>query len=103
MAQKDPAFLLYPGDVYKDTATMSNDEKGKYLSLLMLQHRFGSITQEQYHTITGQLYDRFSNLGAVFEIDTDKTLYIHWHRVALQQRKEFCDSRRRNRKGNKND
>jgi uncharacterized protein YdaU (DUF1376 family) len=42
--QKDPAFLFYSGDFLAGTYTMSFEERGKYITLLCIQHQKGYLT-----------------------------------------------------------
>ena len=45
--QKDPAFLLYTQDFLTGTYLMSNEQVGKYIRLICLQHQKGHLTTEQ--------------------------------------------------------
>jgi hypothetical protein len=45
--QKDPAFLLYTQDFLTGTYLMTNEQVGKYIRLLCLQHQKGHLTTEQ--------------------------------------------------------
>jgi uncharacterized protein YdaU (DUF1376 family) len=45
--EKDPAFLLYTQDFITGTFFMTNEQRGKYILLLCLQHQKGHLTDEQ--------------------------------------------------------
>jgi uncharacterized protein YdaU (DUF1376 family) len=45
--QKDPAFLLYTQDFLTGTYLMTNEQVGKYIRLICLQHQKGHLTTEQ--------------------------------------------------------
>lgn len=45
---KDPAFLFYPADFMVGTFFMSNEEVGKYIRLLCLQHQMGHLPEEEF-------------------------------------------------------
>lgn len=49
--QKDPAFLFYPQDFITGTFFMTNEQRGKYILLLCLQHQKGHLTTEQMSQI----------------------------------------------------
>lgn len=42
---KDPAVLLYTQDFIVGTLTMTNEQRGKYIMLLCLQHQKGKLTE----------------------------------------------------------
>ena len=41
---KDPAVLFYTQDFLVATITMTNEQKGKYITLLCLQHQKQKLT-----------------------------------------------------------
>lgn len=45
---KDPAFLFYTSDFLVGTITMSNEQVGKYIRLLCLQHQKGKLTIQDF-------------------------------------------------------
>lgn len=47
MTNKDPAYLFYPSDFEMGTMGMSYEQKGKYISLLNLQHSKGGYLKER--------------------------------------------------------
>lgn len=50
---KDPAFMFYPSDFMVGTFLMSNEEVGKYIRLLCLQHQQGHFTEEEFNSLGG--------------------------------------------------
>jgi hypothetical protein len=53
---KDPAVLFYTNDFLAGTFTMSNEQVGKYIRLLCLQHQKGVLTSNDMSNIC-QTYD----------------------------------------------
>jgi len=45
--EKDPALLLYTQDFITGTYFMTNEQRGKYILLICLQHQKGHLTTEQ--------------------------------------------------------
>jgi hypothetical protein len=43
---KDPAFLFYTSDFLTGTLTMTDEQVGKYIRLLCLQHQKGSLSEK---------------------------------------------------------
>lgn len=46
--EKDPAFLFYSSDFITGTLMMSNEEVGKYIKLLCVQHQHGGLIEKDY-------------------------------------------------------
>lgn len=55
MATKDPAFLFYSSDFLTGTMTMTNEQVGKYIRLLCLQHQKKELTEKDIIFICGNL------------------------------------------------
>jgi hypothetical protein len=94
---KDPAFLFYSSDFLSGTFTMSNEQVGKYIRLLCLQHQKGGLSEKDMLNIC-QSYDE-----DIFNKFAKKdSLFINV-RLAdeSEKRKKFTESRKNNRKGNK--
>lgn len=49
--EKDPAFLFYSQDFLTGTYLMNYEQRGKYITLLCLQHQKGHLTTEQMSQI----------------------------------------------------
>ena len=51
---KDPAVLFYTQDFLVGTMTMSYEQKGKYITLLCLQHQKGKLTLKDLQSILNE-------------------------------------------------
>ena len=51
---KDPAVLLYTADFLVGCITMTNEQVGKYIRLLCIQHQRGHLTEAQMLSICGK-------------------------------------------------
>ena len=91
---KNPAFLFYPSDFITGTAFMSYEDKGKYITLLCLQHQHGHLSKEKMLNICGT-----NNLDIFekFEIDNDGKYYNLRLENEAKKRQKYVESRRENR------
>ena len=92
---KDPAVLLYTADFLVGCMTMTNEQVGKYIRLLCLQHQKGHLTESQMLSVCGE-YD-----AAVFEHfkQDEKGLYFNERMdIESQKRRSYSKSRSNNRK-----
>ena len=48
---KDPAVLFYTSDFLSGTITMNYEQKGKYITLLCIQHNQGYLLEEDINNI----------------------------------------------------
>ena len=96
---KDPAFLFYSNDFLSGTYTMSNEQVGKYIRLLCLQHQKGTITERDMMNICGSydedIFSKFSQC--------ENGYYNLRLRDEADKRKAYSDSRRKNKLKNKLD
>ena len=73
---KDPAFLFYSSDFLVGTIFMSFEQKGKYITLLCMQHQKGHLTKEQVATVCDDkdILSKFSldKKGLLFNERLDK-------------------------------
>jgi len=60
---KDPAFLLYSSDFLTGVAGFTDDEVGKYIKLLCLQHQKGCLSEK-----TIRLFLRVSSLEEISDV-----------------------------------
>lgn len=93
---KDPAVLLYTSDFLSGTFTMSNEQVGKYIRLLCLQHQKGHLTEKDMLNIC-QSYDE----EIYSKFDSQDGLY--WNQRMFdeaEKRKNYTKSRSNNRKKN---
>lgn len=54
---KDPAFLFYSSDFLTGTILMTNEQIGKYIKLLCLQHQRGHLKEEEMLKICDEKLD----------------------------------------------
>lgn len=91
---KDPAFLFYSSDFLTGTFTLTNEQVGKYIRLLCLQHQKYSLTKKDMLNICSS-YDE--DIFSKFELEDD--LYYNKRlREESIKRKEYSESRKNNRK-----
>jgi hypothetical protein len=65
---KDPAFLFYPQDFLVGTMIMSDEQVGKYIRLLCLQHaKGGKLTEKDILKITGSHDDEIMEKFVKYE------------------------------------
>lgn len=99
---KDPAFLFYPGDWITGTMSMTFEEKGAYIELLMLQFNVGRFTEKQAKTVLRGHEILWNEIKNKFQ--TDGTFF--WkQRLEDEQskRSNYTKSRRANRTPHKTD
>jgi hypothetical protein len=93
---KDPAVLLYTQDFLVGTITMSYEQRGKYITLLCLQHQKGKLTLKDLQAI---LTDEDYEIAERFPKQTDGFYYnLRMFDEALK-RKNYSESRRKNLMG----
>ena len=94
---KDPAVLFYTSDFISGTITMSDEQRGKYILLLCLQHQKGFLTENDMKKICNT-YDE--DIYAKFEKRGDKYVNLRMD-LEAEKRRNYCKSRGNNRKGSK--
>lgn len=95
---KDPAFLFYPGDASEDTQFMNRLERGAYFDILKAQKKFGKFSLDQIKKVLGNDFSTcWASLELVLKKDGD-FFYIEWVADKIEERKNFSESRRNNRK-----
>lgn len=91
---KDPAFLFYSSDFLSGTMLMSNEDVGKYIRLLCLQHQKGHLKEKDMLNICGgkndDIFDKFS-------LDDEGNYYNVRLEEEIIRRKNYSESRRKNR------
>ena len=90
---KDPAFLFYSNDFLSGTFTMSNEQIGKYIRLLCLQHQKGSLSEKDMLNIC-KTYDE--DIYCKFETKDGKYINQRLYDEATKRRL-YSESRRKNR------
>lgn len=97
---KDPAFLFYSSDFLSGTMLMDNEQIGKYIRLLCLQHQKGHLKEKDMLNICNS-YDE--DIFSKFKQDEENNYYNERLEYEVQRRKAYSESRRSNRKGKKED
>lgn len=91
---KDPAVLFYTSDFLSGTFTMTDEQVGKYIRLLCLQHQKGLLTEKDMVSICKEydsdVYSKFVKEGEMY--------YNQRMKDEADRRKRFSDSRANNRK-----
>lgn len=91
---KDPAVLFYTNDFLSRTFTMSDEQVGKYIRLLCIQHQQGHLTELDMSNICKTydevIYSKFTKDGDIY--------YNERMKLEAEKRKNYSDSRRNNRK-----
>lgn len=90
---KDPAFLFYSQDFFVGTATMSFEDRGKYITLLCLMHQQGRMTEETIRLLVGSVS---VNLKSKFEVDENGLWFNERLEAEAEKRTKFTESRRSN-------
>lgn len=93
---KDPAFLFYSSDFLTGTLTMTDEQVGKYIRLMCLQHQNGGLSEKDMLFIC-KTYDK--DIWNKFVLHDDNLFYNERLRLEVIRRKEYSESRRNNRLG----
>ena len=96
---KDPAVLFYTQDFLVGTITMNYEQRGKYITLLCLQHQNGKLTDKDMKSI---LTEEDIEIAEKFIKDTDGCWYNIRLKEEAEKRKKYTESRRNNRLKDKN-
>lgn len=91
---KDPAFLFYSSDFITGVAFMSDEQVGKYIRLLCMQHLHGRLSEKHMMHIC-KTYD--ADIFAKFKKDDNGLYYNQRVEDEINKRKNFTDSRKANR------
>ena len=94
---KDPAVLFYTSDFLSGTFTMDNEQVGKYIRLLCLQHQKGKLSEKDMLSIC-KAYD--SEIWDKFKVE-DGFYYNERMYNETIRRQKFSESRRNNAKSPK--
>lgn len=94
---KDPAFLFYPGDYLRDTQCLSEACQVAYDRIMCEHMRNICITQEQLNFFTKRLTpDEKAELIFILK-KMPGGFQIEWVAESIVKRKEYSDSRSKNR------
>ena len=100
---KDPAFLFYPGDYLRDTQCLSENSQVAYDRIMCEHMRNICISQSQLNFFTKKLSpDEIEELKMVLTA-VDGGFQISWIAESIEKRREYSDSRRKNRSSTKKD
>jgi hypothetical protein len=97
---KDPAVLFYTSDFLTGTFTMNYEQRGKYITLLCLQHQQGFLTEDDLKNV---LEDTDIKIFSKFEKLSDGLFYNIKLKTESERRKSYTESRRNNRQGKTKD
>ena len=92
---KDPAFLFYSSDFLTGTLLMSMEQKGKFITLLCIQHQKGHLSEKDMLHICGS-YDE--DVFTKFQKDEQGKFYNIRLEEEVNKRKAYSESRRNNSK-----
>ena len=90
---KDPAVLFYTSDFLTGVRRMTYEQVGKYITLLCMQHQYGSLTEKDMMHICGT-YDE--DIWLKFEKTDAGFINKRMHEEA-EKRKRYSESRRNNK------
>lgn len=95
----DPAFLFYPGDYLKDTQCLSEETQVAYDRIMCEHMRNICITQDRLNFFTKRLNaeQKKEILSVLTKIEGGYE--ITWVAESLLKRRNYSDSRRKNREG----
>jgi uncharacterized protein YdaU (DUF1376 family) len=91
---KDPAFLFYSSDFLTGTMLMTDEQVGKYIRLLCIQHQKGRLSEKDMLKICGS-YDE--DIFSKFHKDEAGLYYNERLEAEINRRLAYSESRRKNR------
>ena len=91
---KDPAVLLYTSDFLVGTTTMTNEQKGKYITLLCLQHQQGRLEKEDMFNICSE---NDTKILKKFDVDENGLYFNKRMENEAIKRRAYSESRRQSR------
>lgn len=93
---KDPAFLFYSSDFMTGITLLNFEQRGKYITLLCLQHQSGHLSEQDMLMICGtydkRIFDKFIK-------DADGHYFNDRLEIEINKRKAYSESRKNNRLG----
>jgi uncharacterized protein YdaU (DUF1376 family) len=91
---KSPAVLFYTSDFLSGTLTMSDEEVGKYIRLLCLQHQQDRISEKHMKKICGSCEDEVLTKF----VKDERGFYNERMEIEILKRQNYSQSRANNRK-----
>lgn len=98
---RDPAFLFYDGDAAKDVSHMNRLERGCYFDLIQAQRKFGRMSLDLIKKILGREFDTCWESVKICLTYDNHMYFIEWLEESTIKRKEYSESRKRNKMGHK--
>ena len=90
---KDPAFLFYSSDFLTGTMFLSNEQVGKFIRLLCVQHQKGRLSEKHMLSIC-KAYD--SEIFEMFLKDEEGLFYNERLEIEINKRKSHSEKQRAN-------
>lgn len=92
---KDPAFLFYSNDFLSGTFSFTDEQVGKYIRILCIQHQKYRLSEKEFLNLSGQDEDIITKFET--EQIEDKTYYFNNRlREEATKRSKYTESRRKN-------
>jgi hypothetical protein len=91
---KDPAILFYTQDFLTGTIFFTDDQVGKYIRLLCIQHQTGHLEEKHMINIC-KTYDK--DIFSKFIRDENGLYYNERLDNEINRRSNYCETRRKNR------
>lgn len=92
---KDPAFLFYSNDFLSGTFAMSDEQVGKYVRILCIQHQKYRLSEKELFNLSGKDEDIISKFEK--EQHEGKNYYYNIRlREEATKRSKYTESRRKN-------
>jgi len=91
---KDPAFLFYTADFLTGTMLLTDEQTGRYIRLLCLQHQRGHLTEKEMTKVCG---GRDEDILGLFATDEQGRYFSEALDAEIARRQEYAASRRKNR------
>ena len=88
---KDPAFLFYPESFLVGTMDMTDEEAGRYIRLLCVQHQKGHLPEDKIKKAPSAVQEKFIK-------DTSGLYYNQRLEDEMEKRKKWTESRKENGK-----
>ena len=92
-----PAFLFYPGDYLRDTQCLSEAAQVAYDRIMCEHMRNICISQQQLNFFTKRLTPDEKEEVIMVLSKIEGGYQIHWVAESICKRREYSDSRRKNR------
>jgi hypothetical protein len=90
---KDPAFMMYSGDFLSGTFTMNYEQRGKFITLMCIQHQKGYLTSADMKSV---LNEEDYLLAEKFYKANDGNWYNQKMTDVINERKEYTANRLKN-------